>query len=111
MTLIVDIIITELPRPPVGTPIILQIRDTSLQDAPATIITEIQGTVDNRQGKKLTSIELSPNMKISGMPPTIWVHVDTNRDGRISKGDFVNVQSYSLPSESGAVIEIEVKRV
>jgi hypothetical protein len=42
---------------------------------------------------------------------TVWAHVDVDGDGRVSKGDWVTVQSYPLPEGEAARLAVAVRRV
>ena len=41
----------------------------------------------------------------AGGTPTVWVHVDTDRDGRVSRGDYVTVQSYPASPQLRVVVK------
>lgn len=42
---------------------------------------------------------------------TAWAHVDVDGDGRVSKGDWVTVQSYPVPGGVAARVAVSVRRV
>jgi hypothetical protein len=43
--------------------------------------------------------------------PTVWAHVDVDRDGKVSAGDYLTVQSFPLPRVATPRAEVTVKRV
>lgn len=105
----VEIFVEGQVRPPVGASIIVQVRDTSRQDAPATVLGEARGTVREGPGSRLGSAEVS--VSATGVESTVWAHVDVDGDGRVSKGDFVTVQSYPVPPGPSPRLQVTVKRV
>jgi len=42
---------------------------------------------------------------------TIWAHVDVDRDGRVSTGDFITVQSYPVTDRGQHELTIRLKQV
>ena len=96
-------------RPPDGSSLIVQLRDTSVQDAPATILGEKRGKVGAGGGDLLATIEV--DAKARGVRPEVWAHVDVDGDGRVSRGDYVTMQSYPIPDGARPVLEVTVNRV
>ena len=42
---------------------------------------------------------------------TLWAHIDVDRDGRVSKGDFVTVESYPITSAPKQSLTLRVKKI
>jgi uncharacterized lipoprotein YbaY len=96
-------------RPPAGAPVIVQVRDTSLADAPAVVlgtsVAAIAGGSDPCLARLVVDVDrLGPSL-------TVWAHVDVDRDGRVSRGDYVSVQSFPVPAGPQPRAEILVKPV
>ena len=109
MRLTVEVRVVREPKPPTGAPVIVQVRDTRLQDAPATILAEARGSVTASQGTSLATVNIM--VETAGSEPTVWVHIDVDRDGRVSKGDYVTTRSYAVPSGPQTRLEVAVNRV
>lgn len=96
-------------RPRQGAPIRVEVRDTSLADAPAetlaTATTKVSGTGDD----PLATVELS----VEGGPGhrTVWALVDVDGDGRTSEGDFVTTRSYPVGPGDEVRVEVTVRAV
>lgn len=86
----------------------VELRDTSLADAPAVPIKQVNATV-NREGSKPVRITMDPGSLPEGT--TVWVHLDVDRDGRVSKGDYITVQSYPASISGPQEMTIQLKRV
>ena len=95
MPLTVEIMTTGNP-PPEGSPVIVQLRDTTVQDAAATIVSEMRTNVAGGGGSLAT---VTFDAARPGL--TVWVHVDVDRDGRVSKGDYITKQSFAARAEGG----------
>lgn len=87
----------------------VQARDTALEDAPSTTIAEALGVVERGSAAQLATVQLH----IATLPrdTTVWAHVDVDRDGRVSVGDFVTTASYPVAAGAETQIEVRVKRV
>lgn len=109
MVVIVEVHVEGDARPPASSPILVQVRDTSLADAPAKMVAEARGEVRGLQGNWLETVELV----IDELPGdcTVWAHVDVDRSGRVSKGDFVTMQSYPLAAGDEVRSRVAVRRV
>ena len=42
---------------------------------------------------------------------TIWVHVDVDGDGRVSKGDYVTMAAFQVPAPGDPTVRVAVRRV
>ena len=96
-------------RPPAGSPIHVQARDTTFEDAAAPVIAAVDCAVSDVADGPLAIAELS----LESLPTSaiVWAHVDVDRDGRLSKGDFVTMQSYPIPGADRAELDIEVRGI
>jgi hypothetical protein len=41
----------------------------------------------------------------------VWAHIDTDSDGRVSRGDYINVQSFPVPAGSNPRLPVVLKRI
>ena len=96
------------PLPPASR-IRVELRDTSLADAPSVLVKR----VDKPVPKKGSTASVSVPLDVKAVPDgtTVWAHVDVDGDGRVSKGDFVSMESYPVTSTSSRTMTIRVKRV
>ena len=94
---------------PPGSPLTVEIRDTSLADAPATVLRQLR--TDVPRVVPTTGVPVTMDLPAIPEGATIWVHVDTDRDGRVSKGDFVSVESYPVDLAPAQTLTIRVKKV
>lgn len=105
----VEIRASSEARPPAKAPVIVQVQDTSLADAPARVLGEHRGSVASSDGAALATIDVDVATTAERM--TVWAHVDVDQDGRVSKGDFITMQSYPVPSGSHPSLTVTVKKV
>jgi uncharacterized lipoprotein YbaY len=95
-------------RPPEGAPLVIQVLDTTYADAPSRLLDEAKSSVQGGQGPLLRTVEL-------GYQPTgaaqhrVRAHVDVDRDGAVSRGDFVTTAAY--PVRSDETVRVAVKKV
>lgn len=94
---------------PAGSPVKVEIRDTSVADAPAIVLHQLRAAVP----VATRTMTLPVKLNLASIPEgtTVWVHVDTDRDGRVSKGDLVSVESYPVTSAPSQTLTIRVKQV
>jgi len=87
-------------RPPAGTPVHVELRDTSLADAPARVLASAEAFVGEAGGGHLLTVEL-PEADADAMPSsgwTVWAHADVSETGDVTKGDYITMQSHAVPS-------------
>ncbi len=109
MNLKVDLIVSAGKRPAPGTPVWVQLRDTSLADAPAVVLAEARGVVQPGTAPLVASVEL----KTDALPPgtTVWARVAGSGDmQRTQVGDYITMASYPVTGADRA-LAVEVKQV
>jgi len=94
---------------PPGAPLRVEIRDTSLEDAPAVLLHRVDATVPG--GGRSVSVPVRVEMPAVPDGTTVWVHVDVDRDDRVGPGDFITMESYPVTGAATQVMTIRVKRV
>jgi uncharacterized lipoprotein YbaY len=105
----VEVHVSGDERPPSKAPVIVQVQDTSLADAPARVLGEGRGKVAAADGGALATIDV--NVTDTAQQMTVWAHVDVDHDGRVSKGDFITMQSHSVPDGTKPSLRVTVKKV
>lgn len=109
MRLIVEVVARGAGRPPAGSPVRVQLRDTSLADAPARIVAEKTGAVrGDEPGAPLETLPIDCSGVTDGL--TLWAHVDVDRDGEVSRGDWLTTVSYPVSATVGRYV-LEVGRI
>lgn len=104
----ITIDITARPPAPTRGQVRVQLRDTSLVDAPAVVLHEVRTSV--RSG---SAVIASAQFEVVDVPAhvTVWAHVDVDGDGKVSKGDYVTTRSYPVRAGSPGAISVEVVQV
>ena len=99
MALIVDVLVDPGAgdAPPAGTPVHVELRDTSMADAPATVLASADGVVAEQSGRVLATVQL-PEAAAPAGRATLWAHADVDGDAQVSVGDFITMQSHVAPS-------------
>jgi uncharacterized lipoprotein YbaY len=94
---------------PAGSPAIVEIRDTSLADAPAKVLYQQRVVVP----PTTTVMTVPVKAQLAALPDgtTVRVHIDVDHDGRVSRGDFVTVESYPVTSAPTQSLTVRVKKV
>jgi len=108
MELTIEIVAAGESGPPAGAPVIVQVRDAGLQDESSTTAAETRTEARACEaGEPFARAQVE--VENAGGYPIVWVHVDVDGDGSVSKGDFITMQSY--PVRGGGVMRVEVRRV
>lgn len=94
---------------PPGSPLKVEIRDTSLQDVAAIVLKQVRTSVP--MTGCTTTIPVTMEEATVPEGATVWAHIDVDRDGRVSKGDFVTVESYPVACATPQTLSVRVKRV
>lgn len=98
MRVSVDVeMVDRAARPPAGASVLVEVRDTSLQDVSSVTLGRGRGTVAGAAGN-LATIEVDYEPTPGAL--TAWAHVDVDGDGRVSAGDWVSMESF--PVRAGA---------
>lgn len=101
-------IVADAPLPP-GSSVTVEVRDTSLADAPAIVLRRV--TVDVPKAGRTMKVTVPITLATVPDGTTVWAHVDADRDGRVSKGDYVSVESYPVTLASVQSLTVRVKKV
>lgn len=108
MELTIEVVAASEPGPPAGAPVIVQIRDAAMQDEAAPMVAETRVTSrKSAPGEPLARARVKFEKR--GGHPIVWVHVDVDKSGEVSKGDYITMQSY--PVREGGAMRVEVRRV
>ena len=97
-------IVGDAPLPP-GSSVAVEIRDTSLADAPAIVLHRV--TVDVPKAGRTMKVTVPITLATVPDGTTVWAHVDADRDGRVSKGDYVSVESYPVASVQSLTVRVK----
>ncbi len=110
MDLDVTVVTSDLPGPPPGTPVVVELRDTSLADAPSVTVASVTvatgaaaateaaaatGTTesagdDSTPAAQLATVRLrAPDDLVTAGVLTVFARVSLSREGRASSGDDV----------------------
>jgi uncharacterized lipoprotein YbaY len=92
------IVLDEHIKPFSGATVHILLEDVSFQDAPSKLITEqtIKNVSHDNIDQQKIEFVIYGNIVDTQADYSIRVHGDVDKDGRISKGDFVTVQSYPV---------------
>jgi hypothetical protein len=109
--LLVEVVVEGLDRPPSGSPLRVEVRDTSLADVEAPLVVEKRAVVAGELSGWLQTVDLEipdgalePRSRFS-----VFVHVDVDADGALSAGDFITTRSYPIPHErAGGEVRLQV---
>ena len=114
------------PRPPAGTPVILEIRDVSLQDAPAVVLSSAEAAVTEPAGATpvpsddaaapspdllATALLTVPDEALpGGRDVVVWVRVAASGQARTAGGDLITMQHCPVRPDADTV-EVPVTRI
>lgn len=87
----------------------MEVRDTSLIDAPSRTVGAADGQVREQASSWLDTLEVEAPSPCRHC--TIWAHVDVDNDHKVSPGDFVTTVAYPVPPDSPARLTIRVQKV
>lgn len=96
------------PLPP-GSPARVELRDTSLADAPAVLLHRVDMVVPKLG--RTTALPVTFDFTAVPDGTTVWVHLDVDRDGRVSKGDYITVASYPVANQPLQSLLIRVRKL
>ena len=106
--MVVEVVAEGAERPPAGTPLVVQVLDTTYADAPAAVIAEASTEVGPDEGEQLQTVELPFSPTTQG-DYRIRAHVDVDGDGAVSLGDYVTTTAY--PASEDAAVRVVVTKV
>lgn len=109
MLVIVEVSVEGDERPAAGAPIHVEVRDTSLADAASKTVGAADDVVRGESGTWLDTVELNVPQLPKGS--TIWAHVDVDRDGRVSRGDYITMASYPVSPGDEVRVAVRVRKV
>jgi len=109
MRLALTIVAADGAELPAGSAVSVQLRDTSFEDAPARVLDEWAQTVPEHAQSLPLQVEIADDLIDAG-DATWWVHVDSDGDGRLGRGDYVTMQAYPLRS-GDAALTLQVKKI
>ena len=93
----------------------IRIEDTSRADAPSKIVSEvILKNIKFNSGLDIHTLpfHISVPLGEENKTYTISVHVDTNGNGKMDEGDFINMESYPVPLKgSKAKVLVKAKQI
>lgn len=92
---------------PAGRPLVVELRDTLYEDAPAAVLQRLRTTVP--EGATSVALKFDVSLPVDGA--TIWAHIDSDADGLLSAGDYVSVESYPLPVGGRPMLTVKVRRI
>jgi uncharacterized lipoprotein YbaY len=94
---------------PVGCLVHVELRDTSLADAPSSPVATVDATTTGG-GPVIAVAELDVNVATlpSGARLSVRAHCDRSGDGRVAPGDWVTTQSYPVELSAGRDGELAV---
>ncbi len=106
-------VVTADERPPAGTPLVVEVRDTALMDVPSVTVGRVETRVDAPGGDAVepgclatTALEVADDLVAAGSL-TVFAHVAVGGTESVSPGDFVTVQSYPVePGVEEAAVEV-----
>jgi uncharacterized lipoprotein YbaY len=105
----VEVSVEGAERPAAGSVVHVEARDTSLADAPSVTLARATGQVRGSSGPRLETLELRLDRVPSGC--TVWAHVDVDRNGRVSSGDFVTMTAYPVAQAERVRVAVGVRKV
>ena len=109
MVLVVHVGLDGPDRPPAGAPVLVQVQDVTMADARAVTVAEATGSIRGEEGGRLATVELALEQAPAGA--IVRVHVDVDGSGRVSRGDFITMESYPVPRAERATLEVAVRKV
>jgi putative lipoprotein len=108
MLVVVEVNTRDPEPPPMGSRVRVEVRDTSLADAPAVTLGRADGQVRGR-GAWLETLDV----EVEAVPlgTTAWAHVDVDGDGAVSRGDLLTTASYEVPSVDAPRVAVWLTRI
>lgn len=111
-------VVTRGPAPAPGTPLRVEVRDTTTQDAAAIVLARVDTTTEDPDlavpgapaGLLATvHLEVPDAPTTRGADLTVFAHVAVDGGEEVAVGDLLTVQSY--PVADAAELQVEVVRI
>mgnify|MGYP001592141190 CR=1 FL=1 len=112
-------VVTRGPAPAPGTPLRVEVRDTTTQDAAAVVLARVDTTTEDPDvavpgapaGLLATvQVEVPDAPATPAADLTVFAHVSTNGGEEVTAGDLLTVQSYPATADT-AELQVEVVRI
>jgi hypothetical protein len=105
---IVEVVTEGAERPPEGSPVVVQVLDTTYADAPARVLAKATAPVQAGGDGTLQTLDIEARLEGTG-DYRVRAHVDVDRDGAVSPGDYVSTAAY--PALGDEPVRVVVKKV
>ena len=108
-----EIVFDQPPQLPPAAVVRIALQDTSEADAPATVVAEQVLRGASREANEHGLVRFALPFESAGERRSLSLsaHVDLNGDGRLEKGDYINMQSYPVSAAQLDDIAIHVKQI
>jgi hypothetical protein len=106
--IVVEVVSEGAERPPAGAPVHVQVLDTTYADAPARVVAQTTAEVRGGADHVLQTVELEAGTEGSA-DYRVRAHVDVDRDGAVSPGDFVTTAAHQ--AREGPPVRVVVRKV
>jgi uncharacterized lipoprotein YbaY len=100
----VDVVVDEgAPRPPVGTPVVVEVRDVALADAPSVTVAAAGSTAGAGAGP-VASVELDVDDGLvgGGHRLAVWARCAASGAEQTAAGDWITMESIPVRSTDRA---------
>ena len=90
-------------RPDVGSPVIVEVRDTTAADGDSVTLATTTARVEGRASSWVVTAELEVDDAAipSGADLTVWARIATTSTPHTSRGDWITMESVPVPAHSG----------
>lgn len=100
----------EIEPSDIGCRLVVQLRDTSLEDIVHPVVAET--TTEFPEAPDGFDVELEvPESVLRQGRHTVWVHCDHTGDGRVGAGDLITTQAFHVDPDSSEPVEVTLSRV
>ncbi|WP_255336801.1 YbaY family lipoprotein [Methanosarcina sp. KYL-1] len=109
-----NILFESLETPVESATVYIRLNDVSLADAPSTVIAEtsIEGVSVGLEGEGSIPYTLGFPELVDNRSYSLYVHVDVDGDGSVSKGDYVTTWHNDVPAgQEEVLLDVTVSQV